>query len=71
MQSARDGKVLTFKQRLGRTSAPEPRPLFSDRAPALPRALVNDAWWLMPALPAPKQRPRLWLVAECGRGLKP
>lgn len=62
MQSTWDGKVVSLRLRESdmETAAPPP----TQRNTALPRRLVEDAWWLVPRVQ--RNRPRLALVLGCG-----
>jgi hypothetical protein len=67
MQSTLDGKVVVFPTRrcASKQIAAQHVP---KRAAALPRRVLTDGWWLVPAPPRPKQRPHLVLVSGCGGG---
>ncbi len=71
MQSTRDGKVITFERPSRVSAEPSATAKRAERVATLPRALLNDAWWVIPALPAPKRRATLSLVPGCGPAVKP
>lgn len=71
MQSTLDQKVIAFHRPSCLRAERSEMAKRAERVATLPRALLHDAWWVIPALPAPKRRAQLVLVPGCGRAVKP
>ena len=71
MQSTWDQKVIAFHRSSCLRAEPSATAKRAQRVATLPRAILNDAWWVIPALPAPRRRAQLALVPGCGRAVKP